>query len=368
MRKFAGIIESTIAPPINCLWLNNGELKANINGEWVNITTQGSIGGDTENIIILDLSEEQSNTLFTGQEIIIENGNFIGGVNSIVLRSTNNSFYVLNKTSGFDSTYIYRGYISDLTPFNNNTTFSTKIIYIDGILNISSGTFTFKMIDTDVPEDIIGLQIGNSSSVKANNLAILNKFNLPYFFTQIDYGYGVGTFSSAQGGFIHITNAYGDEVFYNIGTDGSIAKNEHYIKPNEPYSLILHSNKINTVLDDVTANKILDCGELIIKHSAGANTYTPYTRTEESTPSVIYFSSIRKDGKVSVLTYTVSTKKITAALTNPYLPSASASSIGGVKKMPAIADIVVESANSEILAGKINDLLSALRSSGALQE
>lgn len=34
MRKFAGIVESTTAPPTNCLWLFNGDAKYFSNGEW----------------------------------------------------------------------------------------------------------------------------------------------------------------------------------------------------------------------------------------------------------------------------------------------------------------------------------------------
>lgn len=43
MRKFAGIIESTVAPPTNCLWLCNGDAKYFSNGKWVSI-----ISGDDE--------------------------------------------------------------------------------------------------------------------------------------------------------------------------------------------------------------------------------------------------------------------------------------------------------------------------------
>ena len=34
MRKFAGIVESTTAPPTNCLWLFNGDAKYFFNGGW----------------------------------------------------------------------------------------------------------------------------------------------------------------------------------------------------------------------------------------------------------------------------------------------------------------------------------------------
>lgn len=34
MRKFAGIVESTTAPPTNCLWLLDGDAKYFSNGKW----------------------------------------------------------------------------------------------------------------------------------------------------------------------------------------------------------------------------------------------------------------------------------------------------------------------------------------------
>ena len=37
MRKFAGIVESTIAPPTNCLWLCGHDAKYFSNGKWVSI-------------------------------------------------------------------------------------------------------------------------------------------------------------------------------------------------------------------------------------------------------------------------------------------------------------------------------------------
>lgn len=41
MRKFARIVESTVAPPTNCLWLFNGDTKYFSNGEWKSLITGG---------------------------------------------------------------------------------------------------------------------------------------------------------------------------------------------------------------------------------------------------------------------------------------------------------------------------------------
>lgn len=49
------------------------------------------------------------------------------------------------------------------------------------------------------------------------------------------------------------------------------------------------------------------------------------------------------------------------------LPNASTSARGGVLMATAVADLIVDSANAEIIAGKVNDLLAALRAAGILQ-
>lgn len=206
------------------------------------------------------------------------------------------------------------------------------------------------------------LQIGDSDVVKQSNLKELQGI-AGFFFTELDYGYGVGTFQAGVGGFAHVVTAYDNDAYYDIAADGSISKNSNYISPNEPYTVNLTSEQIDVTLDDVTASKVANCGEIIITGTTGAVTYT---RTADSTSAAVYFSDERKDGKITVLTYTASTKKITPAVINPYLPAASTSAIGGVKMVNAIEDIVASSATAESVANKLNDVLAALRTAGIL--
>ena len=206
------------------------------------------------------------------------------------------------------------------------------------------------------------LQIGNSNEVKQSNLKALSAIT-GFFFTELDYGYGVGTFQAGVGGFAHVVTAYDNDAYYDIAADGSISKNSNYISPNEPYTVNLTSEQIDVTLDDVTASKVANCGEIIITGTTGTVTYT---RTADSTSAAVYFSDERKDGKITVLTYTASTKKITSAVINPYLPAASTSAIGGVKMVNAIEDIVASSATAESVANKLNDVLAALRTAGIL--
>lgn len=206
------------------------------------------------------------------------------------------------------------------------------------------------------------LQIGDSNAVKQSNLKELQGI-AGFFFTELDYGYGVGTFQAGVGGFAHVVTAYDNDAYYDIAADGSISKNSNYISPNEPYTVNLTSEQIDVTLDDVTASKVANCGEIIITGTTGTVTYT---RTADSTSAAVYFSDERKDGKITVLTYTASTKKITSAVINPYLPAASTSAIGGVKMVNAIEDIVASSATAESVANKLNDVLTALRTAGIL--
>lgn len=122
--------------------------------------------------------------------------------------------------------------------------------------------------------------------------------------------------------------------------------------------------RFRDIIEDIKASKVAGCGEIIITGTAGTVTYT---RTADSTSAAVYFSDEGKDGKITVLTCTASTKKITSAVTNPYLPAASTSAIGGVEMASAVADLAVDSASVGSVTMKLNDLLAALRTSGALQ-
>lgn len=205
------------------------------------------------------------------------------------------------------------------------------------------------------------LQIGDSDAVKQSNLKELQGI-AGFFFTELDYGYGVGTYQSSTGGFAHVVTAHGNDAYYDIAADGSITKNDSYISPNEPYTVNLTSEQVDVALDDVTASKVNKCGEITITGSTGPITYT---RTSDSTSAAIYFISDRKDGKVTLLTYIVSTKTISSAVVNLPLP-ATTTQIRAVKKVSAIEDLVTDSATAESVAYKVNDILAALRTAGIL--
>lgn len=209
------------------------------------------------------------------------------------------------------------------------------------------------------------LQIGNSAEVKQHNLKELQGI-AGFFFTGLDYGYGVGTYQSSTGGFAHVVTARDNNTYYDIAADGSIAKNDDYISPNEPYTIQLDSNDIGKPLEDVMASHILNCGEIIVNGVTGPITYT---RSVDSTESMIYFISSKKDNSFQILTYNVSSKTITSAISKYAVPAATKSSIGGVKAMTNIADVVNGSTTQDtvdVLVETVNSLLSKLRASGLI--
>lgn len=209
------------------------------------------------------------------------------------------------------------------------------------------------------------LQIGNSAEVKQHNLKELQGI-AGFFFTELDYGYGVGTYQSSTGGFAHVVTAHDNNTYYDIAADGSIAKNDDYISPNEPYTIQLDSNDIGKPLEDVMASHILNCGEIIVNGVTGPITYT---RSVDSTESMIYFISSKKDNSFQILTYNVSSKTITSAISKYAVPAATKSSIGGVKAMPNIADVVNGSTTQDtvdVLVETVNSLLSKLRAAGLI--
>ena len=73
---------------------------------------------------------------------------------------------------------------------------------------------------------VIELEIGNSETVKANNLAKLQAIQSVdhLFFADIDYGYGTAKCVPNAGGEAFIVTSSGRAVIYTIGNDGSVTK------------------------------------------------------------------------------------------------------------------------------------------------
>lgn len=83
---------------------------------------------------------------------------------------------------------------------------------------------------------VIELKIGNSESVKANNLVKLQAIQSVdhLFFANIDYGYGAAKWLPNAGGEAFIVTSSGRAVIYTIGNDGSVTKSSTNIDLTNP--------------------------------------------------------------------------------------------------------------------------------------
>lgn len=350
MKKFQGIIESPTPPLINCLWLYNGTVRYfnNKTGKWESVNSSES----NSDILKITISEEDLNKVLNGEQVIIKNNKISPYTNVLILESGKYSYY-FNKVMQSNGT---SQYITGNIRTKNHEFGNLGAIVSEGVITLTS-------VFVNYSNAIVELEIGDSNEIKEHNL---NNLVQGHFFTHLDYGYGVGTFQTKIGGFAHVTTAYGNEVFYSIKGDGSIIKDEDYIKPNEPYTIQLDSNDIGKPLEDVMASHILNCGEIIVNGVTGPITYT---RSVDSTESMIYFISSKKDNSFQILTYNVSSKTITSAISKYAVPAATKSSIGGVKAMTNIADVVNGSTTQDtvdVLVGTVNSLLSQLRAVGLI--
>lgn len=106
--------------------------------------------------------------------------------------------------------------------FNGTVTF-----VVDGALKIENVSFktgetsSFVSVDIDKLEEYTHLEIGDSAEIKAFNIEQLHTGTQ---LVSIDYGYGVATWNSNDGGVANINTANGHVVIYNIAADGTVTK------------------------------------------------------------------------------------------------------------------------------------------------
>lgn len=249
---------------------------------------------------VINLDESDTVMLNAGIDITITAKGIGADYDVLKVNAFNNeAHYTMVKASSFGASAVFSAVMS------LDSTLTMLIAYV------SPDTVHMQTCSLPKADNIaINLEIGDSEEIKTHNLKMLADTG-SHFFTSIDYGYGVGTFQASKGGFAHVTTAYGNEVFFSISPDGAVKKDSNYVKPNEPYSVILEASEIGVALDDVTASQVYTAGEIIVRGSTGPITYT---RAADSTESVVYFTDTRKDGKLAVLSYTVASKTIQASI------------------------------------------------------
>ena len=127
---------------------------------------------------------------------------------------------------------------------------------------------------------VIELEIGNSESVKANNLAKLQAIQSVdhLFFADIDYGYGAAKWLPTTGGEAFIVTSSGRAVIYNIGKDGSVAKASTDIDLTNP-----NTDLFEVVTELPTENISTSKLYCVLSSTAGKeNKYTEYAYIKQT--------------------------------------------------------------------------------------
>ena len=106
--------------------------------------------------------------------------------------------------------------------FNGTVTFVVNgALKIENISFKTGETSSFVSVDIDKLEEYTRLEIGDSTEIKAFNIEQLHTGTQ---LVSIDYGYGVATWNSTDGGVANINTANGHVVTYNIAADGTVTK------------------------------------------------------------------------------------------------------------------------------------------------
>lgn len=209
MKRLAGIVESPIAPPTNMIWLHKGVAKYFSGGTWIEIG---------QNSVSVTNSEASPTNIIAP---IIKLGN--------TTEDKSNNIKVCSKFSVTDVISV------DVEGIIDGLKYGAVGIYHNGTVSILEGNkctvfdinFNTGEVTLDNKYDIfkflpyVDLEIGNSVNVRSYNM---ERLQTGTFFCGIDYGYGVGTWNSVNGGSAHIVTAYGNTVYYNISNTGVVAK------------------------------------------------------------------------------------------------------------------------------------------------
>lgn len=106
--------------------------------------------------------------------------------------------------------------------FNGTVTFVVNgALKIENVSFKTGETSSFASVNIDKLEEYTHLEIGDSAEIKAFNIEQLHTGTQ---LVSIDYGYGVATWNSTDGGVANINTANGHVVTYNIAADGTVTK------------------------------------------------------------------------------------------------------------------------------------------------
>lgn len=173
--------------------------------------------------------------------------------------------------------------------FNGTVTFVVNsALKIENVSFKTGETSSFASVDIDKLEEYTHLEIGDSAEIKAFNI---EQLHTGAQLVSIDYGYGVATWNSTDGGVANINTANGHVVIYNIAADGTVTKvkeGENVILPEggSAGQYLKKGADGNLVFDDLpkaTPNK-----SGIVKIGSGINVADDGTISVDSLDKVSY--------------------------------------------------------------------------------
>lgn len=208
MRRLVGIVESPVAPPTNMVWLYKGELRYFSNGQWVLVGSNPvTLNNTVEGASVVAPVIKLGNTTEDKQNNIKVCAKY--STTDVISIDVEGIFQGLS----YDAIGIYHNGTVSILEGNHCTVFD---------INFNTGEVTLdSKYDTSKFLPYVDLEIGNSTQTKAYNI---ERLQTGTFFCGIDYGFGVGTWNSTNGGSAHIVTAYGNMVYYSISNDGVVAK------------------------------------------------------------------------------------------------------------------------------------------------
>lgn len=106
--------------------------------------------------------------------------------------------------------------------FNGTVTFVVNgALKIENVSFKTGETSSFASVNINKLKEYTHLKIGDSAEIKAFNIEQLHTGTQ---LVSIDYGYGVATWNSTDGGVANLNTANGHVITYNIATDGTVTK------------------------------------------------------------------------------------------------------------------------------------------------
>lgn len=205
-KIYKQIVQSATEPDINCIWFHDGKLYY-FDGGWKSVEDKVALENLSGQAIVKTPVIKLNNTVEDKQNNI----QVCSAISTTEVISVDVEGTMYGIT--YDAIGIYHNGTVSLLEGDNCTVFD---------IDFNTGTVTLdSKYDTSRFLSYVDLQIGNSNEVKQYNM---ERLQIGPFFTNIDYGFGVGTWNPTSGGTAHIVTAYGNTVYYNISEDGIVTK------------------------------------------------------------------------------------------------------------------------------------------------